>query len=132
MKIYIASKLHHAPMLRNLRDAWREDGLIINSRWLDQAQHEATATPDDFKIFWHTDHIDITECNALVLYTTPDDELRGALVEVGMALALAKPVVLAGDNRAFGSWQYHASIVRATGLIHARKMLLRLLPPART
>ena|SRR5438309_255045 len=126
MKVYIASKIMYAERFRRLRTEWNAHRVEIYSRWLDQAVHENSATPDDFHIFWLTDEQDVKESDAVIVYGETGDTLRGALVEAGIAIGAGIPVIIVGDSPSFASWQYHPKVVRADSLEHARHMLLRL------
>lgn len=126
IKIYIASKMHHAAKWRELRDSWKPHGLFITSTWIDHDHLEHAATPDDFKVFWITDHKDVVEAEFLVLYGEEDDTLRGALVEAGMFIALNKHVIVVGSNPGYGTWQYHPAVLRCASLDAAKKAILYL------
>lgn len=125
-KVYIASKLKYAPMFRSIRDSWKPEGIELHARWFDQVQHEETATPDDFKIFWRVDEHDVKTSRAVIVYAQEGDELRGALIEAGIAIGNRILVILVGECASYGTWQHHPCVVRATGLDHAFEMILRL------
>jgi hypothetical protein len=110
--IYAASRasLPDRPaMWRRLRD---EFGWPIVSTWIDEAGPGETAC---FGELWSRIAGEVRACDLLVLYAGPGDlPLKGALVEVGMALGLGKPVaaVLPGVElglgcRPVGSWLMH-------------------------
>jgi nucleoside 2-deoxyribosyltransferase len=128
MKLYIATKLHHAAVFRSLRDFWKKKGIIVSSRWIDFAGHEHVATPADFHAFWLVDEQDVRNSDALLAYGEADDVLCGALVEVGMAIALGKIVFVVGSSPSFGTWTNHPSVIRADSPEQATEMLLRLFP----
>lgn len=90
--IYIASRAsvpERSAMWRNYRDLL---GVPIVSSWIDEA---ADGETEDFGELWERILAEITECNRLVLYAEPSDfPLKGALVEVGMALSLGKPITV--------------------------------------
>jgi hypothetical protein len=108
MKVYCASKMHHLQMWRHAREEWAPKIQII-SRWID-------ATPEDEErcqnepLFaqncWERNLGDIDEAHALVLFALPNDHLRGALVEAGIALKTGLPLVLIGDHADYGTWQH--------------------------
>lgn len=52
----------------------------------------------------------ICECDTLMVATFGPAPLRGALVEVGMALAYHKPVLLVGNHGSYGHWRYHPGV----------------------
>lgn len=103
-KIYTASKVKHADMWKRLRAA----GANIISTWIDEAGPGET---DDFEELWERIRLEVQLCDVLVLYVEPGDVLKGGLVEVGMALAGRKPVVIVSPsgkvNEQVGSWVAH-------------------------
>lgn len=102
-KIYLASKLKHA-------ERWRQ---LAN----DNPRHTFTArwpyivgyvddSPKNANNFWEHDFNDIDFCDALIVVADPDDVLRGALVEVGYAIAKGKHVIVVGENDSYGTWRH--------------------------
>lgn len=121
--IYLASKIKYAPTLRALRTTWDGMGLNIHSRWLDQAEFEEQADPVEFSIFWLVDEEDVRTAKVVVVYGEAGDELRGALVEAGMAIALGILVIVVGDSPSFGTWVNHPGVLRARTLGHAADLI---------
>ena len=72
--------------------------------------------PEHAVNFWDDDFADIERCDVLVVYTEEDDKLRGALVEVGYALALNKKVIVIGDYPDFGTWRHSKNVVHVTDM----------------
>lgn len=112
--IYVASRAsipERPAMWRTLRD----QGMPISSTWIDEAEQGET---DSFSDLWHRIEFEIRNSRGLILYAERDDfPLKGALIEVGMALGMGKPVavVLPGDEflearslRPVGSWLHHS------------------------
>lgn len=113
LRVYLASKLHHAELALELREKWPT--LHFTARW--PLMHGKI--PDEPRWagqFWQDDFDDIWRANVLVLWAEPQDKLRGALVEAGIAIALRKQVVVAGEHPDFGTWQYHPFVVRQPSL----------------
>ena len=128
IKVYIASKLSYAKRFRDLREIWGMRGVDLHARWFDQAELEHVnheLTPHDFHVFWLVDEEDVRQSDAVILYAENGDRLRGALVEVGMAIALGKLVIVIGDHPDYGTWQHHPVVTRADSLDHAFTMLER-------
>jgi nucleoside 2-deoxyribosyltransferase len=104
MKIYIASKAHHRARWRQLR----EEGAPINSRWIDvDDKYSADPSDLDYADLWSKCVTDVTVCDALVVYVEPGEILKGALVEMGIAIGMNIPVFLVGraeDFLANGTW----------------------------
>lgn len=101
-------------MWRSLRSA----GWSITSSWIDEAGEGET---EDFSDLWLRINDEIWQSDALILYAEATDfPLKGALIEVGMALAFSKPVFvclpgvcLEGRTaRPIGSWIFHPSVKR--------------------
>lgn len=123
-KVYIASKLSHAERWRKMKSAWLTNDLEIISRWIYQAEQEDTALPVDFKVFWSVDEEDVRAADVVVVYGEAHENLRGALVEAGMGIALGKMVVLAGDFDTFGgSWKNHPNCYCVATLEHVKTLI---------
>lgn len=93
IKVYIASKVEHAAKLKSLR----EDGFHINARWIDTA----VLTQNALKpvTHWQQENFDdICASHYVVFYVEPGDKLKGALVELGYAIAWGKKIWIAGDG----------------------------------
>lgn len=112
--LYVASRASEPDrpaMWRQLRD---ERGWCIVSSWIDEAGDGQTAS---FQELWARIDAEIRLADGLMLYAQAEDfPLKGALVEVGMALARGKPVaVVLGrglqleprSRRPLGSWAEH-------------------------
>lgn len=96
----------------------RSSGWNIISTWIDEAGEGET---DDFTKLWTRIGAEISHADALVLYAEKNDfPLKGALIEVGMAIGMAKPVyvclpgiTLDGlTDRPVGSWIRHPIVKR--------------------
>lgn len=87
--IYIASKTHHAPKWLELR----ANGLPIVSTWIDEAGPGQSA---DLSDLWRRCTLEASTASALVVYRETDDILKGAFIEVGIALASNVPVFAVG------------------------------------
>lgn len=110
--VYVASRAsvpERAAMWRELRAA----GARIISTWIDEDEEGLT---DCFGELWTRIEAEIRSVDRLVLYAELSDfPLKGAYVEVGMALALGKPVYVVTpgvklDSRSLrpvGSWAAH-------------------------
>lgn len=122
LRVYTASKLAEAPLWRSLREAWPE--VEFTARW--PVVHVGV-TPDAAcfaKVFWDQDLEDVGKADVVLVYTpSRADKLRGALVEVGMGLALGKEVIVVGEHPDYGTWQHHRNCHVVSGLDEARKLL---------
>lgn len=127
IKVYVASKLKYADRLKYLRGEWVEYGINLHARWFDQAILETSGEvddPEDFHIFWLVDEDDVATSDVVLVYGEPEDHLRGALVEAGMAIALKKLVVVIADSPDYGTWQHHPQVAKARSFDHAKDMIL--------
>lgn len=111
IKIYTASKLDHWRKWHSLRSS----GIEVTSRWIDHPHvtgpdayaSEAASSPETMRGCWIEDEEDVRAADAVLVYGELGENLRGALVEAGMGIALGKPVLVVGDNENFGTWQHH-------------------------
>lgn len=123
-KVYIASKMHHAP---RWREAYSRPDIHVVSRWpfLEPAVDCRTT---NCQKFWQDDFTDINSCDVLILFVGGDEKLRGALVEVGIALGLGKFVIVIGDHHDHGTWWHHPLVRKVTNFesaVHTAKALIR-------
>lgn len=116
--IYIASRASLPERVAEWRRYRDRLGVRIVSSWIDEAEEGET---EDFGDLWERIGREILLCDKLVLYAeTNDFPLKGALVEVGMAIASRKRIVacLPGVRleertlRPVGSWLASALVSR--------------------
>lgn len=88
--IYVASKVKHAEMWRDLRTF---EGMPIISTWIDEAGPGESADLNDL---WSRCIREASTAAALIIYRRPDEVLKGAWVELGAALASGVPVFAVG------------------------------------
>lgn len=110
---YIASRAslpERSAAWRKLRDV---AGWKITSSWIDEAGVGESA---DLGSLWSRIEAEIARSERLILYVEPDDfPLKGALIEVGMALAHRIPIRVVAPGvaldpvslRPIGSWVRH-------------------------
>ena len=112
---YVASRVRHAAMWLQLRAL----GYPITSTWIDEAGEGQTT---DFADLWTRIISEVTASDWLLLFAVPDDvPLKGALVEVGAALAAGRQVVAVlpaiqlepRSMRPIGSWLNHPLVSTA-------------------
>lgn len=128
--IYVASRAS----IPERSAMWREHrglGWNIISTWIDEAGEGET---DSFEDLWLRIRNEIYACEYFILYAERDDfPLKGALVEVGMALAFQKPVIIVLNfepegrtYRPIGSWITHPYVHRVDTIQHALDMAIGL------
>lgn len=128
--IYTASRVKHAKMWRQLRQA----GEPIISSWIDEAAEGETHS---FEELWNRVQVEVTNACCLILFAAEDDfPLKGALVEVGMALAAGVPVIVVAHvelegrtMRPLGSWLHHGLVTRTATLSFALTLARQLSVP---
>jgi hypothetical protein len=113
--IYGASRVVWAPVWLGLV----KRGVPIISSWIYEAGQGETA---DLSELWSRVRQEISQCRALILYVDGMDDfpLKGALVEVGMAIAFNKPVFVVLTDveleprsmRPVGSWLHYKGVLR--------------------
>lgn len=104
--IYPASKTIHAALWRKLRET-----LPIRATWIDQA--EPGQAPDMGQL-WVACVREAVQSKALFLYVGPGDVLKGALVEVGAALAAGVRIYVVGKVQ--HSWTSHPLVSLCSSL----------------
>lgn len=100
--VYVASKAFHGLMWRE----WRDAGIPIVSTWIDESDEGATA---DWADLWTRCVDEAAGCAVLLVYAEPGEVLKGALVEVGAALAAGRKVIVCGDVS--HSWVTHPGVL---------------------
>lgn len=108
--LYVASKMDHRGLFKDLRRKWRAQGVQIVSSWIDAGPNHDRLTPLAYAGAWIDNYREITAAKAVLCYgEARDGPLRGALVEAGIAMGQHKPVVIVGpiDFTSWGTWQYH-------------------------
>lgn len=123
--VYIASRAslqERAANWRMLRDV---GGWNIISSWIDEAGEGQTS---DFSELWLRIENEIRHAERLILYVEPGDfPIKGALIEVGMALVLGVPVYVVApgvhleerSGRPLGSWIHHPRVVMRNSMADA-------------
>lgn len=121
--VYVASRSRHGAMWRSYRD----DGYPIVSTWINESGEDETS---DWPDLWARCIDEARTAAACILYAPAEDgELKGALVEVGAALAGGRAVYFVGDATARRySWIAHPNTVQCDSLDEA---LALALAPAR-
>jgi len=104
--IYVASKAFLGPMWRALRD----NGLPICSTWIDESEPGQTS---DWAALWVRCVREASEADCVLCYAESGEVLKGALVEVGIALGHGIPIIWVGPEL---SVCHHPSVIRASSL----------------
>jgi len=112
--VYTASKTTHAAFWLELRTLCPE--VHWTARWPFFVSAGVEESPEQASSFWLDDQNDVRAADIVLVYAAKDDVLRGALVEVGMALEQNKKIYLLGETPSFGSWQHHPNVTHIRGL----------------
>lgn len=119
--VYVASKMDEAQIILDTIENFSDD-LFLTASWPKLYLEGQTPEPEFARHFWNKDCADIMRADWLVCYAPKKtSDLRGALIETGIAIGLRKKVILAGhkDTHAFGTWQYLPQLYRADTLTSA-------------
>lgn len=126
MKIYLASSFRFVEDVKKLQE-WlitegsQKDQHEITCEWwhTDYKQHLKTKTINEWfsepviKVIYQRSLQAIRECDLLILVSPEPTKFNGANVEVGMALALGKPVIAYGQVEKSGMYE---PLVRCSNL----------------
>lgn len=112
---YVASRAS-VPERGAMWRALRASGVRITSTWIDE---DGEGQTEDFGDLWSRIQDEVARSEALLLYVEPDDfPLKGALIEVGMAMAANTPIGVIAPGveleersmRPLGSWASHPRV----------------------
>lgn len=93
IKFYTAGKIWHADKFRTLRD---DHGMAVHARWIDLKQ-DSELVQSRKDLLWQMCYEDVRDSDFVLLYSEDEsEEQRGALVEIGMAYGMNKPVYAVG------------------------------------
>lgn len=119
--IYVASRTHHAKFWRE----YRAQGFNITSSWIDESGEGETA---DMGELWTRIVREVGASKSVLIYVNGADfPLKGALIEVGAAIALGKRIILCAPGvvfekrscRPIGSWINHPLVARVDHIAEA-------------
>ncbi len=111
--LYVASRASVPERPQMWRDLRNRVGWRIVSSWIDESGEGQT---DDFSELWERIQREISACDAVILFALSGDfPLKGAFIEVGMALMAGKPVAVVlpdvdlqgRTHKPVGSWIAH-------------------------
>jgi hypothetical protein len=111
--IYIASKTYHAPLWRDLRT----QGIPIISTWIDEAGDEESSSFEDL---WRRCIDEASSAQFTIVYRASGDVLKGALIEVGAALASGRQVIAVGCEGF--TFTHHKQVQHAASMQEALKI----------
>jgi hypothetical protein len=103
--IYTASKTKHAEKWRGMRAS----GYRVISTWIDEADEVGVI---DFADLWTRCLAEASISDVTLVYMEPGEVLKGALAELGAALASGRKVFAVGPVEASGTWFNHPGVTR--------------------
>lgn len=125
VKVYTASKLDQLGLWQRLAVEWPE--VQFTARWVKNGVTPELDARADRKFLtkaWQENLEDVLASDIVLVLPPPDGQhLRGALVEVGVALGAGKRVLLMSDHDDYGTWQNHPLVFKAHGVKQARTLL---------
>jgi hypothetical protein len=106
MRVYVASKAKHAAWWQALRSA----GLDIVATWIDWPHNHDRTEPSaaDWSDHWQKCIQQASSCDVFLLHAMEDEVQRGALVELGAALATGRKVFIVSPYD--WSWNNHPNV----------------------
>ena len=130
MKIYIASKVYHSQKWRALR----EQGVPIIASWIDYDESDVFDEEGKRKL-WDACATEPAEADITIVYASPGDVLKGALIECGVALGAGRHVIQVGTcqslqagDRSDASFSKHARWLTAASMEEALALARQLAP----
>lgn len=117
LPIYVASRAS-VPERGVMWRKFRAGGFRITSSWIDE---DGEGQSDDLADLWQRISDEVARAYGVVLYAESNDfPLKGALIEVGIAIGLNKPIIVCLPNveleprscRPIGSWINHPLVSR--------------------
>jgi hypothetical protein len=124
IRVYPSSKVKHAPMWREIQQTVPH--VFFNARWVKRAERESDLKEGDFLDLWHECQADIESSDVVLVYAEEGDVLKGALVEVGIALANRIRVLLVTPEKnrlAYGTWIHMDEVEWLTSMEEAISLL---------
>lgn len=116
--VYVSSKLRH-------RDMWIASGIPTVSSWIVGEE----PARDEYSAMWDRYRDELRRCDAIVLYVEPDDQLKGCMLELGMAFMSGHPMIIVwtgtvGDLAAkMGTIVYHDGVRIVSSIDEVRPLL---------
>jgi hypothetical protein len=99
-EVYFSSKVQHAETWKALRAALLPLGIHSCCRWVDWEGNLQTNKPstDQWRRHWENIVADVAACDVLVFMSLEQERACSGLIEVGIALAHQKPVLLVSPH----------------------------------
>jgi nucleoside 2-deoxyribosyltransferase len=116
-KIYLASRYQDHPLMREWRDLLASRGFVVVARWI-EGNHEISGVDDDKERvrFAQEDLADIQACDIVIMRSDPSffrSGRGGRHVELGLAIAWGKRIVLVGERENVFHWLPQIDLVHS-------------------
>lgn len=97
--IFLSASSRRAKVCQTIRNELEQrHDILVTSHWIDLVlEGEPDYDLEQKAASWNTNLREIAEASAFVLLAHEDDTLRGSLIELGMATALGKPIIILGE-----------------------------------
>ena len=110
-RVYTASKVHRAPMWRELREEYSHK-IVFTSSWInDDITPMDEADEAKCKAGWTQNLDDCMRSDFLICYAEKDDALCGTLVEIGAVIGRGGIAFLCGECHRFCTWKHSPGVV---------------------
>jgi hypothetical protein len=128
-KGYVAAKFEDRDLARAVMDVLEDSGYEITHDWTDETVEgkRGRDVADTFQEAAHDDLAGVVTADFLVLLH--NDKIRGALVELGAALAADLPVIVMGATPNHNCFYWHSGVMHVSNIDEAIAMLGVLFPP---
>ena len=121
IRVYTASCMKHSGYWREIAASVPDIEWV--ARWPTEHCGNIPDSETFAKWFWQQDFEDVSRADVVLVFAEQSDNLRGALVEAGIGIALHKRVMVVGKHHSYGTWQYHPAVVRVDNMDQAIETL---------
>lgn len=109
MKVYVAGKFEDRENIRSIYHILKQYGHTIALDWTNHEHPKSDKEQEQWAI---ADIEGVKQCDTLIAIFSKDYRYRGALIEVGAALALGKPVIIIGSNENSSTLLHHPLVTK--------------------
>jgi nucleoside 2-deoxyribosyltransferase len=103
MKVYVAGKWEDKQRCKSIMNTFEANGISVTCDWTDH-KYEDEGYPE---LYCHDDVNGVKEADFIVCVFVDDLPYRGALVEMGIALGLGKPIFILGHAQDSCIFHHH-------------------------
>lgn len=115
LNVYVAAKFIDREQVREIHSLLRKMGHTVALDW---TNHEKDSLMD--KVHWATEDINgVRNCDVLIAVFIQERHQRGAMIEIGAALGLGKPVIIAGNAENSSTLLNHPLVTKKKDIVEA-------------